>query len=173
MSASQPQTMVGSRLITDIRWVSSHQRRPRLVFAIEARAPPDPDATSRALFMDRTVVEGGMVRSANRHGIVAALIALFIAVFVFVPTADAAACAVELDPAHAAASIDDDDGDGPAGPGDHAICSHGHCHHGSTTLPSPTQPVAINAAVAPTPLHRSSEPLASRSPSGLERPPRA
>ena len=119
------------------------------------------------------VVEGGMVRSANRHGIVAALIALFIAVFVFVPTADAAACAVELDPAHAAALIDDDNDDGPAGPSDHAICSHGHCHHGGTTVPSSPQPTAMNAAISPSPLHPSSEPLASRSPSGLERPPRA
>lgn len=114
-----------------------------------------------------------MVRSANRHGIMAALFALFITVFVFVPSVDAAACAVELDPAHAAASIDDDNGDGPADPGDHAICSHGHCHHGGATLPSPAQPLAINATVASSPLHRSSEPLASRAPSGLERPPRA
>ena len=114
-----------------------------------------------------------MVRSTNRHGIVAALIALFIAVFVFVPTADAAACAVELEPAHAVASINDDNGDGPADPGDHAICSHGHCHHGGATLPSPAQPAALNAVVAPSPLHPSSEPLASRAPGGPERPPRA
>jgi hypothetical protein len=114
-----------------------------------------------------------MVRSANRHGIVAALFALFVAVFVFIPTVDAAACAVELEPAHAAASIDGDEGDSPADPGDHAICSHGHCHHGGATLPTPTQPVAVNQTVAVSQLHCSSEPLASRAPGGLERPPRA
>ncbi len=103
----------------------------------------------------------------------AALIALFIAVFVFIPTVDAAACAVELEPVHATASIDGDNGGDPVDPGEHAICSHGHCHHGGATMPSSPQTTAINKTIAPSPLQPFSEPLASRTPSGLERPPRA
>ena len=114
-----------------------------------------------------------MVRSANRYGITAALFALFVAVFVLIPTFDAAACAVELEPAHAAASVADDGGDLPSEPDDHAICSHGHCHHSGTAMPSSTQSVSVTAAVAPSLLRPTDEPLASRAPSGLERPPRA
>ncbi|MBB5746308.1 hypothetical protein [Brevundimonas variabilis] len=114
-----------------------------------------------------------MGQTANRHGIVAALIALFIAVFVLIPTADAAACALEVQPAQAAASVADDGGDVPSDVDDHAICSHGHCHHSGTAMPSQPQTVAVTAAVAPSLLRPADEPLASRAPSGLERPPRA
>lgn len=114
-----------------------------------------------------------MVRSENRHSIIAALFALFVAVFVLIPTVDAAACAVELEPAHAAASVADDGGDLPSDSDDHAICSHGHCHHSGTAMPSSTQSVAVTAIVAPNLLRPTDEPLASRAPSGLKRPPRA
>ena len=114
-----------------------------------------------------------MVRSANRYGITAALLALVVAVFVLIPTFDAAACAVELEPAHAAASVADDGGDLPSDTDDHAICSHGHCHHSGTAMPSSPQSVAVTAAVAPSLLRPTDEPLASRAPSSLERPPRA
>lgn len=114
-----------------------------------------------------------MVRSANRHGIVAALFALFVALFVLIPTIDASACAVELEPAHAATSIKDTSDGDPVDPGEHAICSHGHCHHGGATAPSSPVPTAMTVAISLSPLHPYSEPLASRAPSGLERPPRA
>ena len=123
--------------------------------------------------LPRTVLKGGMVRSENRPGIMAALLALFVAVFVLIPTVDAAACAVELEPAHAAASVADDGGDLPSDPDDHAICSHGHCHHSGTAMPSWPQSVAVTAANSPNLLRPAAEPLASRAPSGLERPPRA
>lgn len=126
-----------------------------------------------SLLFSRTVLWGGMVRSANRYGITAALLALVVAVFVLIPTFDAAACAVELEPAHAAASVADDGGDLPSDSDDHAICSHGHCHHSGTAMPSSPQSVAVTAAVAPSLLRPTDEPLASRAPSGLERPPRA
>ena len=103
---------------------------------------------------------------------IAALIALFVAVFVLIPTVDAAACAVELEPAHAAASLDDG-GDMPADPDGHAICSHGHCHHSGTAMPASPQSVAVTAAVTPSLLRPTDEPLASRMTGGLERPPKA
>lgn len=114
-----------------------------------------------------------MVRVANRHVFIAALFALLVAVFVLIPTVDAAACALELAPTHAAGSVADEGGDVPSDPDDHAICSHGHCHHSGTAMPSSPQSVAVTAAVAPSLLRPTDEPLASRAPSGLERPPRA
>lgn len=114
-----------------------------------------------------------MVQERRRFGVVAALFALLVAVFVLIPTVDAAACAAELEPAHAAASTADDGGDLPSDPDDHAICSHGHCHHSGTAIPSSPQSITVTTVVAPTLLRPTDEPLASRAPSGLERPPRA
>ena len=114
-----------------------------------------------------------MVHERRRLGLVAALFALFVAVFILIPTVDAAACAVELEPAHAAASVAYDGGDLPSDSDDHAICSHGHCHHGGTAIPSSPQSDAVTTAVAPRLLRPADEPMASRAPSGLERPPRA
>jgi hypothetical protein len=131
------------------------------------------DATMWSLFFSRTVLWGGMVRSVNRNSVVAALIALLVAVFVLIPTVDAAACAVELEPSHIATSAVDDGGDLPSDPDDHAICSHGHCHHSGTAMPSSPQSVTVTTAAASNLLRPTDEPLASRAPSGLERPPRA
>ena len=130
-------------------------------------------ATKRSLLLPLTVLKGAMVRSENRHGIMAALFALFIAIFVLIPTVDAAASAVELEPAHAAASVDSDGDDQPTDADGHAICSHGHCHHGGTTLPSSPQQFAVNTSGAASPLRPSSDALKSRVPSGPKRPPRA
>lgn len=113
-----------------------------------------------------------MVRSENRHGIMAALFALFVAVFLLIPTVDAAACAVEPARPHVTTSVADDGGDLPSEPDEHALCSHGHCHHGGTAMPSSTHAVGVMTAVAPSLLRPAAEPLASRTPSGLERPPR-
>ena len=101
----------------------------------------------------------------------AALLALFVAVFFLIPTVDAAACAVELEPAHAAASVADDGGDLPSDPDDHAICSHGHCHHGGAIVivGSELSPAVTNGDAR---VLLPSEPLASRTPAGPERPPR-
>ena len=123
--------------------------------------------------MIRVCYTAQMVHERRRLGLVAALFVLFVGVFVLIPTVDAAACAVELDPAHAAASVADDGGDLPSDSDDHAICSHGPCHHSGTAMPSSPQSVAVTAAVAPSLLRPTDEPLASRAPSGLERPPRA
>lgn len=129
-------------------------------------------AKSRALSRSRTVVSGGMDRSQSRHGVLAGLFALLVAIFVLIPTVDAAACATELEPAHAAASVDSDGDDQPIDADGHAICSHGHCHHGGTTLPSSPQQFAVNPPVAASPLRPSSDALKSRIPSGPKRPPR-
>lgn len=114
-----------------------------------------------------------MDRLPNRHGILAGLFALFVAIFVLVPTVDAVACAVELEPAHAAVYVDSDGDDQPTDADDHAICSHGHCHHSGTAMPASPQTVAMTTALSPNLLRPTDEPLSSRAPSDLERPPRA
>lgn len=151
--------------------------------AFKSMSAPDPKQTfqgpcglgakSRALSLGRTVVSGGMDRSPNRHGILAGLFALFVAIFVLVPTVDAVACAVELEPAHAAVYVDSDGDDQPTDADGHAICSHGHCHHGGTTLPSSPQPLRVNTPIAASPSRPSSDAMKSRIPSGPKRPPRA
>ncbi len=114
-----------------------------------------------------------MVQQNGRFGLMAALFALFVAIFVLIPTVDAAACAIELEPTHAAASVDNDGNDQPTDADGHAICSHGHCHHGGTTLPSSPQQFAVNSPGAASPVRPSSDDLKSRVPSGPKRPPRA
>ena len=114
-----------------------------------------------------------MSSSSCRFGLASALFALFLAVFVLIPTVDAAACAMELEPAHAAAAVADDGGDLPSGPDRDTECSHGHCHHSGSAMPSSLQPATLTMAVALNLLRPTAEPLASRAPSGLKRPPRA
>lgn len=114
-----------------------------------------------------------MVRLATSHGIMAALLALVVAVFVLIPTVDAAACVVELEPAHATASVDGDGDEQPTDADGHAVCSHGHCHHGGTTVPSSPHQSEVNTPVAASPLRPSSDVLKSRVPSGPKRPPRS
>lgn len=114
-----------------------------------------------------------MMQQSGRFGLMAVLFALFVAIFVLIPTVDAAACAVEVEPAHAAASVDNDGDDQRTDSDGHAICSHGHCHHAGTTLPSTPQQFALNAPNDANRLRPTSDSLTSRVPSGLKRPPRA
>lgn len=102
-----------------------------------------------------------------------ALLALILMVFVLIPTADAATCAVEAETAHSAAFVMEDAGDEPVEPSDHAVCSHGHCHHSGAAMPSSPQPASVNPIASPSLLRPASEPLDSRIPGGPERPPRA
>ena len=102
-----------------------------------------------------------------------ALLAAFVALFVLTTAVDAAACATE--PAVEAsveaaldAPVDTDSGEAP---GDHAICSHGHCHHGGAVVVGQGDLSPATASGEPRVL-LPSEPLASRTPAGPERPPR-
>ncbi len=110
--------------------------------------------------------------TSNRHWMVTALLALFMAVFVLVPAADAAACASDMEPAHVASTLDRpvQPDDGPAG--DHALCAHGHCHHGGVVLPQPTPAEAATLRLGGPTLTPTAAPAASHSPNGLMRPPR-
>lgn len=109
-----------------------------------------------------------------RNGLVTALIAAFVAVFVLTAAVDAAACAPEAAVAGASGSVADDPSDNGlrGGPDDHAICAHGHCHHGGliafdgSDAPADVVAPREQRRIPPTEL------LASRTPSGLERPPR-
>jgi len=108
-----------------------------------------------------------------------ALVALSLSAFVFGPTLDALVCHDDGKIAVAAADLSphaDTPHDGPGGQPDqdqHHPCPHGHCHHGVQYVPAgaPEAPVVQARALQhapPAPLA-----LATRSPSGLERPPRA
>lgn len=102
-----------------------------------------------------------------------ALLAVFVALFVLTSAVDAGACATE--PAVEAsveaaleAPVDTDTGEAPD---DHAICSHGHCHHGGAVAVGHDDVSPAASSGEPRVL-LPSEPLASRTPAGLERPPR-
>ena len=104
----------------------------------------------------------------------AALIVLFVSMLAIVTTADAAACGTEVGANQSILALDASDKTGsqpdtePAG-----LCAHGHVHHGGVVLPDAvysTSTVAAGARVAP---HPFANPLASREPSGPDRPPRA
>ena len=129
--------------------------------------------------MSRTrVVWDGMGFPSVRHGLMTALLAAFVSLFVLVSAVDAAACAPEAGSAQGVAASDvvavsesgHRDGEGAAG---HVACPHGHCHHSGVTVPP-----AINdmrsAALDRAPLAPSLDQApASRSPAGPKRPPRA
>lgn len=126
----------------------------------------------------RAVIWDGMGFPSARQGWMAALLASFLALFVLVSAVDAAACAPEGGSSQGVAASDlvvvSDAGHGKGGgAADPVACAHGHCHHSGTTLPLSPQSVAMTAAVAPNLLRPADEPLASRAPDGLERPPRA
>lgn len=104
----------------------------------------------------------------------AALMASFIALFVFVPAADAMSCGPEGEPSDAVLVIDDHSNQPhPADDANHPACSHGHCHHGGVSTPA-RQDTSFNVAprrelLLATLSHR----LISHPPAGPERPPRA
>lgn len=110
-----------------------------------------------------------------RHELMTALLAAFLSLFVLVATVDAATCSPEgaTSPASSAlADIPVDQDDGP-NPDNHAICSHGHCHHGGVAVPrTPDTPVVAHAGTDLNVLPRA-DGLPSRMPTGPDRPPRS
>lgn len=118
------------------------------------------------------VLWGGMGSILTRQRITAALIALFVAVLVLVPTVDAAACSAELEAPHAAQVLDD----GPAGADDletlHGVCSHGHCHHAASLLDTSVDGDASVPVGSASRSMTGDDLLSSRVPAGPERPPR-
>lgn len=105
-----------------------------------------------------------------------AVIALF-AVFL-APAVDAAACAPETTviTAHMvdtlATSDNDDRDDAGERNGEHGVCSHGHCHHGSTgPVDSSTETVKLTLSEERPPFVEDYQP--SYASEGLKRPPKA
>lgn len=105
----------------------------------------------------------------------AALLASFLALFVLVSAVEAATCGPEAATTHASETVGETPTD-PAGggidPDSHAICSHGHCHHAgvaTTQTPDALTTTKTDRDIAPL---RPADPLASRMPTGPDRPPR-
>lgn len=106
-----------------------------------------------------------------------AVIALLVAVFV-APAVDAAACAPEASVAtahmvndHVVDGNGDKDDAGERG-GDHGLCSHGHCHHGSAgRIDSSAAPLQLT--LSENRLTFTDDYLPSIAAEGLKRPPKA
>lgn len=131
-------------------------------------------ATMPRLQWRRTVLWDAMGFSSARHGWMTALLASFLALFVLVTAVEAATCAPEAATAHASEIVADapSDSDNTDRPDQHAICSHGHCHHGGVAVPqTPDAPVVTHAGsdLDALPL---ADGLPSRMPAGPDRPPR-
>lgn len=129
-------------------------------------------ATVPPLIVKGDVLQRGMGSILTRQRLTAALIALFVAVLVLVPSFDAVACSAELEPTHAAQVVDGDPSDADGIESPHGVCSHGHCHHaangqtGALDLDATPSPDVGSRAISGDDL------LASRVPAGPERPPR-
>lgn len=122
----------------------------------------------------RTVLWDAMGFSSARHGWMAALLASFLALFVLVSAVEAATCAPEAVTAHAVEMVADapsDDGDTDR-PDQHAICSHGHCHHGGVAVPQTPDAPAVTHAGGDLDALPLADGLPSRMPAGPDRPPR-
>jgi len=119
-----------------------------------------------------TVLCDAMGLSSVRQGWMAALLASFLALFVLVSTVEAATCGPEAR-THASETIADAPSDSnETGRSDqHAICSHGHCHHSGVV--ANTGPELGLASLTGRELRRMppTNPLVSSAPAGLDRPP--
>jgi hypothetical protein len=118
------------------------------------------------------VLMGGMGSILTRQRITAALIALFVAVLVLVPTVDAVACSAELEPPHAAQVVDGEPSDAGGIESPHGVCSHGHCHHAGADLNGGLDVETSPATTEGSRAISGDDLLSSRVPAGPERPPR-
>ena len=158
------------------RWPRSHWRDFDRLLAHQDHdqrfpAPPATPARIRSL---PDMLWKAMGLSSVRTGLVTALVAAFAALFVLTAAFDAAACAPEAAAAAAVAGVAEGPSGGNSGdaPDDHAICAHGHCHHGGAMAFE--RPDFDPGAMVARELRRipPDTSLASRTPSGLDRPPR-
>ncbi len=123
----------------------------------------------------RRVVWDRMGFPSVRHGLMTALLAVFVSLFVLVSAVDAATCSPEATASSVSSTTVASDlpGDQDNGGSDnHAICSHGHCHHGGIAMPqTPDAPVVTHTASVLDALPLA-DGLPSRMPAGPDRPPR-
>ena len=123
----------------------------------------------------RRVVWDGMGFSSVRHGLVTALLAAFLSLFVLVSVVDAAPCGPEATTSPASSALVDspvDRGDGGGNPDNHAICSHGHCHQSGVAVAETALEPVVSHAGADLNALPIADGLPSRMPAGPERPPR-
>lgn len=120
------------------------------------------------------MLERNMGFNAIRRGVLATLMASFLALFVFVPAVDAMSCGAEGEPSEAAVLVIDDHSRDPHPSKDenHAVCSHGHCHHGGVATPARQEASLDRVIGRGVPLTRPADRLISHPPAGPERPPR-
>jgi len=130
-------------------------------------------ATLMRLSWTGGVLEDLMGFSAIRRGVLAAFMASFLALFVLVPAVDAMSCGTESEASEVAVLVIDDPSSAPHSDDEtHAVCSHGHCHHGGASTPARQDAsldgVSGRGVLLTWPAHR----LISHPPAGPERPPR-
>lgn len=128
--------------------------------------------TQKIWMIKPSVLWGGMGLILTRQRLTAALIALFVALLVLVPSIDAVACSAEFEPTHAARVVDGDPSDADGIESPHGVCSHGHCHHAGTDLNGGLDVEASPTTAESSPAVSGDDLLASRVPAGPERPPR-
>lgn len=109
-----------------------------------------------------------------RQGLMTALLAAFVSLFVLVSSVDAATCGFEAPTSQASGAAVDlpDPQNDDSGPDGHAICSHGHCHHGGVAVPRTADAPAMTQAGAALDTLPPADGLPSHRPAGPERPPR-
>lgn len=122
----------------------------------------------------RRVVWDRMGFPSVRHGLMTALLAAFVSLFVLVSAVDAATCSPEAAASRGSTAVADLPGnqDDGGGTDNHAICSHGHCHHGGVAVPQTPETPAITPVGTVLNALPMADGLPSRMPAGPERPPR-
>lgn len=162
------------RLRTNVPHLFYMRPTPRGVSS-EAVGPSFTDATTARLSGARYMLESLMGFNSIRRGMLATLMASFIALFVLVPAVDAMSCGTEGESSETAVLVVDDHGDEPHPVDDanHAFCTHGHCHHGGVSTPARQDASLDIAPRRGALLTDPSRRLVSHPPAGPERPPRA
>lgn len=128
----------------------------------------------RRLMSRRRVVWDGMGYPLVRHGLMTALLAAFLSLFVLVSAVDAATCSPEtattpVSSALADLPVEPDDGGAPKS---HAICAHCHCHHGGVALPQTPDTPVVTGPRADLNARPLTDGLPLPVPAGPDRPPR-
>ena len=112
--------------------------------------------------------------SSIRQGLMAALLASFLALFVLVPTVDAMTCGPEASRSEASILILEDLSDEGSHGGDvqHATCAHGHCHDAGVSGPASRSSLLDGVRPRTPGVMRPADLLVSNIVAGPERPPR-
>ena len=111
--------------------------------------------------------------SSIRQGLMAALLASFLALFVLVPTVDAMTCGPEASQPEASILVLEDPSDEDSHGGDvqHATCAHGHCHDAGVSGPASRSSLLDGVRPRTPGVMRPADLLVSNIVAGPERPP--